>query len=220
MIGEPVAAEHTFTNYVRAASSSLFHEQLGLLNQFEGKIPEYPGRVHDYYRINRVISDVPEISTKSWSDSLSNILRTLGPTRQMNVVLLITSIDNPQYLEAIKGAWQGAKKNDAVIVIGTTYPEIKWVGVHSWSKNAMFDVAMRDALLDMKTVDEKEVMTTIRKIGLSHFERRPMAEFEYLKDSIDPPTWVIVLSLVLGVVASVGLSIYFSRPGVDVDISR
>ena len=38
-----------------------------------------------------------------------------------------------------------------------------------------------------------------------------MKEFEYLKDDIEPPTWLIVLCLVLGIGGSIGVSFVFYK---------
>ena len=57
-----------------------------------------------------------------------------------------------------------------------------------------------DALLlsQIKTINEK-------------FKRVPMEQFEYLKDQVEPPAWVIILSLVLGLGSSLGLAYFFTR---------
>ncbi len=216
--GDTVAMLHEYVNYVKAASDSLFHNELSILSTFNGKLPAYPLDIKDYQYIDRVLVDgitIPNIS--EWNAKLANILKTLGPQRQMNVVLVITTNTNPEYAQALKAYWQGGKKNDAIIVVGVSdYPTIGWVRVLSWSSDDMFNVSLRDKIWDLKTLAVDEVMRVIENESMTYFKRRPMAEFEYLKDAIEPSTWVIVLAGVLGVVVSLGLTVLFCRRDIDI----
>ena len=52
-----------------------------------------------------------------------------------------------------------------------------------------------------------KVLDLIEGHIVKSFKRRHMSEFEYLKEAIEPPTWCIVLSVVLSVLASAGICI-------------
>jgi hypothetical protein len=217
-IGDPVAMLHEYTNYVKAARDSLFHDDATHLTAFKDQVPAYPLNIQDYHYLNRFLTvgiKVPD--EREWNIDIMNVLKKVGPERQMNLVVVVVNTADPNYIYALKAAWSGAKKNDAVIAIGVTnYPEISWVRVHSWSKNEMFNVEMRDEIWDLKTLDREKIMSVIAKTSMDQFQRRSMKEFEYLKASIEPPTWAIVLAGILGVVASLGLSMFFSRPNVNI----
>ncbi len=117
-IGEPVALERSFDNYVLAAPDSIFHRVAG-----KRKMPSYP-EGFDYSRANRLITDgvtVPDAD--AWNTHLSDMLARLGPVKQANVVVVITRDSSPNYAEELRNQWLGGKKNDTVVVIGApNYP--------------------------------------------------------------------------------------------------
>lgn len=206
---EPVAFESSYTNYVKAAPDSLFH--LALANVYKGKIPNYPAP-YDYHRIDRVIPvgvKIPDLAL--WNESVSNQLRTLGDKKQVNIVTVITN-QKESYGDALQAAWIGGKKNDVTVVIGTeNYPEIKWVKVFSWSKNDIVNVAMRNELLASKVLDRQTTLNIVYRNIREHYIRRPMEEFKYLENEIDVPQWAIITSIILGLIASIGIGIVVVR---------
>jgi hypothetical protein len=209
--GDPCSRAHSFTNYVKAVPESLFHANPLIKEKFAGKIPAYPGSIYDYYKINRVLTvgvQVPELD--KWNHELSMTLRDLGPRRQANAIIVFVNTDDPNYQYALESAWIGGKKNDIIVMIGTTsYPNIDWVAISSWTDKQLFKVQLRDELFDLKQVDRTKVLATLEKHTNTTFVRKNMQDFEYLKDQIEPPLWVIILALVLGVGASLGASYYF-----------
>lgn len=216
-VGEPASREHSYTNYVRANAESLFHEGAALAEKYKDQIPAYP-RVHDYYRIDRVQAigvDIPDL--KQWNENLSIIMQDLGPKKQANVNLIFVNNPDPMYMKALKSAWQGFKKNDIVITVGVTqYPKIDWVDVDSWSKADMINVALRDDLLALNHIRQDAVLNLISDNVQDHYIRRPMAEFEYLEDEIEPPMWAMIMALIVMFVGSPALTWYMNRPGVDI----
>ena len=214
-VGDPVAKTHRFQNYIKAAPDSLFNtlSEKKSFERFQSKVPEYPAHIYDYHYINRVLTvGSPVSDLAQWNADLSMRLRTLGPAKQANVVLVFTSEQDPDFANALKSAWLGGKKNDVIVVIGTpAYPTIEWVRVLSWTDRELFKVQLRDAIMDLKTVDRNAILDTVENLITSGFQRKHMADFEYLKNQIEPPTWAIVLLFILSVLASVGTSVVFSR---------
>lgn len=211
--GDPCSRASSFTNYVKAVPDSLFHANPVLAQQFAGMIPAYPNQIYDYYKINRVLPvnvSVPDI--QGWNRELAMTLRKLGPARQANAVIVFVNTPDRNYINALDAAWLGGKKNDIIIAVGVTaWPKIDWVEVSSWTKQEMFKVQLRDALQDLGEVDRAKFMELINKYTLDHFVRRPMSDFKYLEDEIEPAQWVIILAAVLGVLLSLGLSYHFYR---------
>lgn len=211
-IGDPASSSHHFTNYVKAVPESLFHDRL--TNTFEGKIPDYPSGISDYYVSNHAITaigaNIPDLA--SWNADLRQILRKLGPQKQANVVMVFANTPDQSYLHALEGKWVGGKKNDVIVVIGVTeYPKIDWVAVSSWTENQLFKVQLRDDIMDIGTLDRPQVIKAIERNVLSSFKRKQMADFEYLKYQIEPPFWVLTLAIILGIVSSLGTSYMFYR---------
>jgi hypothetical protein len=209
--GDPVSTTQSFTNYVKAVPESLFHANL--THKHDTMIPPYPLNIYDYYKIDRAISvgvQVPDL--KQWDVDISNILRTLGPSKQANVIVLFVNTADESYLHALEGKWIGGKKNDIIVIIGTTqYPKIDWVAVSSWTDKALFKVQLRDDIFALQNIDREKIIQAIQVNTAKTFERKHMKDFEYLKYKIEPPDWVLTLAIVLSIVASLIASYVFSK---------
>lgn len=217
-INEPIAQEHSFTNYVKAVPESLFNvDSKTIIKPFEYLIPSYPS-VHDYYRIDRVINmgtKTPDNIVNELNSGLNNILRALGPSKQANIVLVLVNTNDPNYRYALESAWLGGKKNDIVIMLGVTeYPKIAWVDVMAWALNLgneNFHVLLRDELLSQQTINTQKIVPVVANFIQTKFDRPPMAQFETLKGEIDPPMWAIILAVLCAIGGSMGLTYYFHR---------
>jgi hypothetical protein len=214
-VGEPAAIEHRYTNYVQAVPNSLFHDDSKELD-YTDKIPAYP-RVYDFYRYNRVInvdSKITAVEVKELDRNLDNVLKYLGASKQANIIVILTEIDDPTYRYAVENAWQGGEKNDVVIFIGLDGQKITWVDVMTWalnSGNEMFHVTMRDNITAMKEFNVAGLTTVIPKVITELYDRPHMADYEYLADEIDPPTWVIWLALFFAFGGSAILTYVFHK---------
>lgn len=211
--GDPCSTANSFTNYIKAAPESLFHANPLLKTKFANMIPAYPGEIFDFYKINRVLSvGVPVPDLNRWNLDLSMILRELGPKKQANAIIVLVNTADQSYQLALENAWLGGKKNDIVIIIGTThFPDIDWVGVTSWTNKELFKVQLRDEIFAQRTIDREKIMAMITKHTNATFVRRQMADFEYLKDDIEPPLWVIILAIIFSMATCGGLSYWFFR---------
>ncbi len=214
-VGEPTAVEHSYTNYIKGNPDSILRRQ-GAEQKFAGLIPAYP-RVYDWYRAERFLTvgvAVPE--ARRLNARLAEINARLGSPKQVNVTVVVVRKDDPMYLEGLREAWLGGKKNDLVAVVGlketpeaADRAEIAWAGVVSWTRNEEIKISIRDRILGLKAFDGDRVLDIVAEEVASKFVRRPMADFEYLKSTIEPPRWAIWLIFVLGALLAVGLQIYF-----------
>jgi len=215
--GEPVSLENNYTNYVKAVPSSIFH--LNAQNDFVGKIPQYP-RVYNFYQLNRVInidSKVPPEIIQKMDSDLDIILKRLGAAKQANIIVILTEIDDPSYRHAIENVWLGGKKNDIVIMVGLDGNTITWVDVMTWAMNKgneLFHVTLRDRVRNLKDITNENFVPLVDQTVTKLYDRPEMKDFEYLKDDIQPPTWVIILTLIVAVGLSVGLTYFFHRENV------
>ena len=220
--GDPVSRTHSYTNYVQAVPESLFKPSSASLKaQFASLIPAYPDQVFDYYKLNRFLTpgynspDAP-----AWNASLSELLKDRGPTKQVNAIVVIAKTADPNYVYALQDAWEGANKNDVVLVIGSTaWPKIDFVHVISWTKNELFKVQLRDNVMALGQIQKDAILGILAAQIDTNFERRRMREFEYLSNEIDPPIWAlmalglfIIASGVLGVWLANGQSFYPRYP--------
>lgn len=210
--GEPVSLSSWYTNYIKGAPDSIFHLRHTLLEKYPHV--EYP-KVYDYYRVRRVLNSehaVWPVLADRLNDRLNLSLRSLGPAKQMNVVVVFTKQKSRDFAEALRQDWLGGKKNDAVIVWSVVNGQTNWVEVFSWSKNSMFDVTLENALqsgpLSVEAIDAAFVASA------SHFQRRPMSEFEYLKNEVRPPVWASVLCFLFSLAVSLGVFWFMHREDV------
>jgi len=200
--GDPVAKEHRYTNYIQAVPNSLFTPAAADLKaKFANLIPSYPDKVYDFYKINRFLTPGwAPADAAQWNQDIAMGLRERGPKKQVNVIIVIAKTNDSNYEYALRDAWEGANKNDVVLIIGSTeYPKIDFVRVLSWTKNESFKVELRDAVMDKGVIDRSIVDIMMKQID-TNFERRHMAEFEYLDGEIDPPEW-LVFTLIFLVIA-------------------
>lgn len=214
-VGDPVSKTNSYDNYVRAANNSLFNKDRRLAEQYEAVIPEYPIDIVDYYRVDRVLTagEVVIPNLVEYNRLLPQILKDLGPEKQANVVILFTDISEKQFADAVVNSWQGGKKNDIIIIASVLSDlSIRWLHIHSWSKNKMFNVVMRDELLDVGSIaNAEQVIDLVHKTAMEHFERIPMAEFEYLKNEIEPPKSFIIFTIIFMLILSSGLTYLFHK---------
>ena len=198
--GDPVAKTAPYTNYVQAVPDSLFKPASEeLKKRFAKLIPEYPDNIYDIYKINRFVTPGFYFAdTQKWNDDISNLLKTRGPTKQVNLIVVVAKTEDRNFIYALQDAWEGANKNDVVLVIGSVDGQkISWVDVISWTKRELFKVQLRDEVFALGTIQREKVMSIIANQIDTNFERRRMREFSYLKNDIDPPMWLMTSTFVV-----------------------
>lgn len=198
--GDPASRRHTYTNYVQAVPNTLFSPiNQTLKDRFASLIPAYPDQVYDFYRNDHfVLAGYSTPDYAQWNHDLGMMLRKLGPQKQVNVIVVLARTADANYEYALRDAWDGANKNDVVLIIGSEqFPKIDFVRVISWTKNELFKVELRDRIQELQTVQREKIISTLQDQIMKNFERRKMAEFKYLESDIDPPDWVIVVLAVL-----------------------
>ena len=216
LIGEHVAKEHSYTNYLKAVPDNILDGAGAVMADASQTVPQYPS-VYDVYRVNHVISvnaKIPQPELDQLNYQVNNMLSRIGGSKQVNVNVVITQYtDSYQY--AIAKAWQGGKKNDVTILVGAPeYPKIEWVEVQTWvhnTGNEQLRVALQDDLMDNGKIDITTFVPTIEKNVVANYNRPHNKDYEYLADKIEPPTWVLVLGVLLSIAASLGIGYYFSQ---------
>lgn len=207
--GNFCAREHSYTNYVKAASSSLFNQD-SKLDFSQYKVPSYP-RVYNYYKFNRVFG-FDNATNKLINTSLNHKLKKLGAKKQANIIVIGNEYDQ-NYRNAVEYKWKGGKKNDIIVLIGKDGSNtIKWVDTITLgfnSGNELMTVKMRDGLMALGNVDGKAISDTISYVVENYFDRKPMKEFEYLKDDIQPSNLSIALGFILCIISNIGIFVFF-----------
>ena len=212
-VGEPTAFSHGFTNYIKAVPNSVLRRR-GTTDKFKSRIPSYPKGVQDYYRCNRFLSvGVPVNHPDQWNWLLNEVNADLGAVKQVNVILVVVNTNDSDYQYALEESWLGGKKNDLIVLIGSTqYPKIDWVRIISWSTSEDLKIILRDRLQAIGSLDLRDsIIAAIRQEVRARFVRHPMKEFKYLMTGYQPGTTGTLVLLGLGVMLSVGLSVWFYR---------
>lgn len=209
--GEPTTVDHPFTNYVQANPDTIMR-RTGAADRWKGHLPAYPA-VYDYYRSDQAIAvgiAVPRLARLN--ESLATLNADLGRKKQVNVILVVAAAGDPSYAEAIREAWLGGKKNDLIVVIGTSsFPAITWVSVVSWSEQEEMKLAIRDRIVGLGSFDGDSVVSIVRDEAAAKFKRKRWADFDYLKATVEPTPGVQRALFIVGLLLSLGLAILFYR---------
>lgn len=212
-IGDPVAIRSSYTNYIKGASDTLFKYK-SELEKYKNFLPQYPSDIYDYHYLDRVILINTSLKEplSEWNSLIQQVNSNLGVQKQVNIILIITKGLSPDYYYALQQHWIGGKKNDAIIIIDINKDyDIIWTNVIAWTNNNIFQVKLRDALLDLKKLDQEKVILTIEEITHKYYSRRSMSDFEYLKKSIKPSFKQLLIAGIFGILSSLGLAIYFNQ---------
>lgn len=211
--GQTSAIEHRYPNYVQAVPQSLYHGVDRGQYEHLPAVPAYP-RVYDYHYAKRVLPvgvSVPNIAR--WNKDISEILKDLGPQKEANINIVIVNTDDPMYRYKVENIWQGGEKNDVTVFLGVTDGHtVEWVDVMTWALNKgneTFHVQLRDSLLEVGTLDREKIISEIKGKIYDLYDRPQMADFEYLESAIEPPLWLVILTLVISMGASLYLTWYF-----------
>lgn len=207
--GEPFAFQHHYTNYIKANPESVLLGQKGDLKKFGRLIPEYP-RVYDYYKVNHIINmGVPNVDVGTWNWLLSQADKTLGPYKQLNLIVVLVPTDDQSYVYAFKDVWLGGKKNDAIILIGSTDGHtIAWTDVVSWTTNKGYIIDLRDAILKIGTLDKRDdIVNTISQKSSTEFVRMHMKNYKWLTRNFQPSGTALIILFILGTIFSLGTAI-------------
>lgn len=216
--GQACSKEQSYTNYVKAVPNSLFGAMSALTQQqYVHQIPAYP-EVYNLYHIDRIInvgSHVDAAILTKFNDQLNDANKTLGPKKQANIIVIVTSITDDMYRYAVENAWLGGKKNDIVVFIGSKDGhKIDWVDVMTWAMNkgnGLFHATLQDDINHVGVIDPDQLVPVIAGDVDKYYTRPHMKDFKYLEREIQPPTWVLIFALILGIVGSIGCTYFFEN---------
>ncbi len=214
-VGEPGAIEHGYSNYVKAAPDTLFRRQ-GLVEKYQGSLPAYPGKVYDYYRIDRLVEvDLALQDRRKWNEDIFRLNADVGNHWQADVAVVLTRDKPREWFYALEEKWLGGKKNDVIVVVNLSGDAIEWVEVMAWVKDPIFKIKLRDAIMaEPRSLDRERIVSETRQAVVTSYKRKPMKDYEYLKSSIRPSMTEWIVTLLIGVLVAAGLSYFLHREDV------
>jgi hypothetical protein len=209
-IGDPTAKEESFTNYIRAASDSLFS-----LEPPGEEVPlAYPG-VHEQWLANRVIVFGVPMSGDEWGRWNDGLMKVNSEIRKTGANAIVVVTSSPQsFSEMLARAWEAHNINDVVVTIGVADNRVSWVDVRSWSKSSLVDVTIRDGISGLEVIDIDQINAIIQDSIQAHYVPRGMEEFEYLAEDITPPLWVMILAGIILLIVTPAVTYVFHREDV------
>ena len=219
-VKDPVSSQRYFKNLVKAVPDSILNNQIASYEQFSPTdYPVYP-TVSDYYHLQRVINmGVKGVPVSELNFKLSQMMGTVGPMKQANLIVVFTSITNKDYKFALEHAWVGGKKNDIVVIISSNGTTFNWVDSFTWlsdSGNGIFNNKISKRVNEVGTFDVDALVIAMRASIVESFDRPTAESVEYLEDQIEPPLWAIVTSLIIQLLLITGLTFYFHHNDINV----
>lgn len=199
IIGEPFSKKDSYTNYVLGNETSLFNYGK-YKKEYLSQIPEYPIGIYDYYRANRIIQLNTNYNVKELESKISIMLKTIGPKKQANVILVLTKNPDHNFYYSVRDKWINGKKNDIVVVLGMNSEVINWVETFSWDKNTYLAPMLKNELTALNINDTDKIINILSNNINKYYERKPMAEYEYLNSTISLELWQILMIIVLSVI--------------------
>lgn len=197
-INEPASRPHSYINYLKGSKDSLLHVKKETLAQYKDKLFSYPS-VHDYFKVKTVINK-SSLKLTNEEQYIREKLRTMGRAKQVNIVAVFTDEDKIFY-EALLSHWGGVKKNDVVMMFGMSGTEVEWFKSTSFAdgmNNRELHIKLRQALQD-KEYDFDLFKSAVALIE-SDFNRIPNSKFEYMVENVKPPTWLVVLNVIINLI--------------------
>jgi hypothetical protein len=207
-INDPVSKTHSYKNYLKASNTTVYREDKAkdLVKKYLKELPGYPSTIYDYYKLNRFI-DVDKLLTeneyKELNLKLSFINGQLGKEKQCNIIVVLTNNRTREYFDALLTYWQGANKNDIVIVINSQQDrKINSVYIHSLVYSDLVNVKLRDNIIALKTLNIDKLISTIKSDINQYYQRKRMRDFEYLKNNLLIEWWQYMIFIVIGTIVS------------------
>lgn len=151
---------------------------------------------------------VPATWKEMMNGELNKLNGTLGPSKEINVVMYVVGTPNREFMTALDAHWVHGRKNQLTIIVGsTTFPNIEWVDVIDfWSMKPEIRINLRDQL-EKFSLDDPRFMQVIKERIQTDWQRREMKTFEYLSWDIALPWWMYPLVLIF----CLAMSWLFSR---------
>lgn len=211
VIGEPVVNDHSYENFVKASPGTLFRHQ-GLMEKYAQTLPDNPQNIYDYWHLNRLVTVgvTPLEPATDWNNALMELNADLGASKQANIIVVLVKNVPDDWYYALEEKWIGGKKNDVVLVASVDdNMKPQWATVMCWTTNELFKVKLRDDVMNDPQLTKDAVMQDLRTNVTQYFQRKPMHDFQYLEAEMQPSTTAWVVTLIIALLVSIGLTVFF-----------
>lgn len=220
--GVPTAHGHPYVNFLRA--SKAFQRDNPAPQALIDRLPDYPsitGSDLGPIAFDRVLPGKVPLPA-GWASTVDGLLDTalidLGTSHQVNVIVVLTTHDDPAFAEALDFHWRHGKKNDVIVILGAPeFPRLAWVETLAWTRDATFPDALTEDLTGLGTLDDpiafaERIIRRIRRpASEGGFERQPMAELAHLAADVEISAPALLLIFVLYGLVTTVLAVFFAH---------
>ena len=212
-VGEPAASSRGYTNYLKADPESIIRRN-GVPDALVVQVPGHPV-VYGFYKVKRLLTSGVKLTAdlaSRWELGLDELNADLGARHQVNVIVLVTGVADPVYADAVEVAWLLGRKNDLVFVLGVDDGGVVlWARIVSISDVEVLRVEAREQLRGADFNNPVAGLDILRNLVVQHFQRTPLAKYEYLATAAKPSGGVLVFLYVFVIVLTVGLGVWANR---------
>jgi len=224
----PTAVSHTYTNYVVAAKKNVVNEQVSE-QEFSSylknhSLRDYPSSYRSTYgetKLNRIIDTTGLFNRVASVPFLDAISAQYGALKQVNPIIYVTD-QGRDFARILKGYWNGAKKNDVVLILGVdkSSRQVIWSDVIVYTDNTDFIVDLQNKFTGLNISDPKPILTTFSNLIATGYKRKPMEDFSYLKENITLEWYWQALILFLNILLSGFLFLKFLEKDIPDPFAR
>jgi hypothetical protein len=210
-INDPVSITKSYTNYIKAVPDSLFNN-VAAVNNFSDKVPSYP--THPSFYTPRKVLNVGykgSIEVNKLNYELGKALGRLNPKKQVNIIIILTGIQDRAFRHAVEFKWVGGKKNDVVLFLGMDGEDVVWTDIMTFAKNkfnGIYTANLTGAISDMEKINsdnQDELLAKMEVMTMKHYDRPQMKDYEYLKNEIKPTKTAIIWAFIIDLLLCIGL---------------
>lgn len=206
--GEPVSTRSRYTNYLLLADKNVINPALlQLSEEVSNALPDYPDRVYDIWRLDRFITLHSVQDTVEWNKRLAETNSRIGPLRQANLIIIVTTL-TPIMREEIYRKWNGGKKNDIIVFFGLRNNVIDWTDGITFLNNKGNEYLIAGLREFNGKNFDFEILPELERMIATRFNREPMENIKYIADNYDLPPKFYFIAAFINFIAGV-LSAYF-----------
>ena len=209
-------SKHTYVNKIKASDLSIFHitvvseEEVDSLGLYR-----YP-KVSDGLEYPTILSrtGIP----RNIQQEYQRLNAKFGKSNQLRLWILVYQNQPELIAEYQRNYWVNGNKNELVVCVGVDNSgNIEWTQAFSWAISQDLVVDAKVALRDMEVLNGNTFDKYYEWLdgNLGRFVRREFAEFDYIK--VEPPTWAIVMIVIIAIVFSLGTNFYAISNDFDKD---
>lgn len=208
----PTAVEHNYENTVKAVKGNVIHTKVPQTKidrlVKNGKLREYPRLYRSQYGSTRLNRFIDTAGTKAnYLEGLNNMSVDVA-RKQGNPLIYVTKEDR-DFKDALSQYWGKGKKNDITLILGVNDKgDVMWSDVITYTDKTDFIIDMQNIFKNDNVNDNKdEILKKFKNKIMTSWVRKPMKDFDYMKDSITLE-WYWQLLIFLGNLGLSGFVMY------------